>query len=74
MTDKSIDSPSSTLNKGVEVEKKPSKLEEKVVVSNKIITSRGPGLAMLFGYTICEKVLPDGPKIAEQLKKGMMFI
>ena len=50
-----------------------SKIEQKVVVSNKIITSRGPGTAMLFGYEIIHQVLGDKEK-AEQLKKGMMFL
>ena len=30
--------------------------EERVVVDNKVITSRGPGTAMLFGLTIVEEL------------------
>jgi protein deglycase len=45
--------------------------KQNVVVSNNIITSRGPGTALAFAYEIV-KVL-KGEKMVEKLKKDMIF-
>jgi protein deglycase len=45
--------------------------EELVVVDGNVLTSRGPGTAMLFGYTILERLgLTD---MSIKLKQGMVF-
>lgn len=46
-------------------------LETDVVIDGHIITSRGPGTAMAFAYTILS-VLTD-EAVSEALKKGMVF-
>ena len=51
--------------------KDESKINEKVVVSNKCITSRGPGTAFLFGYALAEALFGKDKK--EQLQSEMVF-
>ena len=46
-------------------------INEKVVVSNKCITSQGPGTAFEFGYALCEVLF--GKEKKEQLQKDMVF-
>lgn len=47
-------------------------IEEKVVIDGQFITSRAPGTAMAFAYTILEKIF--GKKIlADQLRQAMLF-
>ena len=48
-----------------------SKLNEKVVLSNKCITSRGPGTAYDFGYCLSEVLF--GKAKREQLQKEMVW-
>ena len=51
--------------------KNESKLNEKVVVSNKCVTSRGPGTAFEFGYCLSELLF--GKDKREQLQKEMVW-
>ena len=51
--------------------KDESKLKEKVVVSHKCVTSRGPGTAYEFGYCLCELLF--GKEKREQIQKDMVF-
>ena len=51
--------------------KDESKLNEKVVVSHKCITSKGPGTAFEFGYALCEALF--GKEKKEQIQKDMVF-
>ncbi len=46
--------------------------EERVVVDGNLITSRGPGVALEFSYTIVEYLLDEIQ--AEDLKKKMIFL
>ena len=46
-------------------------VDEPVVVSGKMITSRGAGTAHLFGFTLL--ALLKGENVAEQLRKTMMY-
>jgi len=45
-------------------------IEENIVESSNILTSRGPGTAICFGIYIVEKLA--GKEIAEAVKKGML--
>ena len=51
--------------------KDESKLKEKVVISNKCITSQGPATAYEFGYTLCEVLFGKDKK--EQLQSEMVY-
>jgi 4-methyl-5(b-hydroxyethyl)-thiazole monophosphate biosynthesis len=51
--------------------KNQEKVKQRVVVSNKCITSQGPCTALEFGYALCEELF--NKEKAEQLKKGMVF-
>lgn len=51
--------------------KNQERIQERVVVSNKCITSQGPCTAAEFGYVLCEELF--GKEKAEELKKGMVF-
>ena len=51
--------------------KNESKIKEKVVVSNKCITSQGPATAFLFGYALVEALFGRDKK--EQLQSEMVF-
>ena len=51
--------------------KNESKIKERVVVSNKCITSQGPATAYEFGYALCEVLFGKDKK--EQLQKDMVF-
>jgi 4-methyl-5(b-hydroxyethyl)-thiazole monophosphate biosynthesis len=51
--------------------KNQEKVKQRVVVSNKCITSQGPCTALEFGYALCEELFSK--EKAEQLKKGMVF-
>ncbi len=45
--------------------------DDRVVVDGNLITSRGPGTAMEFGYAVAEYF--NGAGSCDQLKKGMLF-
>ena len=51
--------------------KNQEKVKQRVVVSNKCITSQGPCTAVEFGFALCEELF--GKEKAEELKKGMVF-
>ena len=51
--------------------KDKSKCNERVVVSNKCITSQGPCTAFEFGYALCEALF--GKEKKEQIQKDMLF-
>ena len=51
--------------------KNESKIKERVVVSNKCITSQGPATAYEFGYTLCEVLF--GKQKKEQLQNDMVY-
>ena len=51
--------------------KDESKIKERVVVSNKCITSQGPATAFEFGYALCEALF--GKEKKEQLQSDMVF-
>ena len=51
--------------------KDESKLKERVVVSNKCITSQGPCSAFEFGFTLCEALFGKDKK--EELQAAMVF-
>ena len=51
--------------------KDKSKVNERVVVSHKCITSQGPATALEFGYQLCEVLF--GKEKKEQLQKDMIF-
>ena len=51
--------------------KNQERIQERVVVSNKCITSQGPCTAAEFGYALCEELF--GKEKAEELKKRMVF-
>ena len=51
--------------------KDESKLKERVVVSNKCITSQGPCSAFEFGFTLCEVLFGKDKK--EELQSAMVF-
>ena len=46
--------------------------DERLVVSENLITARGPGVAFDFGYKIVEELTGD-KKIVEELKKSMIY-
>lgn len=46
-------------------------VQESVVVSDNLITSAGPGTALLFGKAIVQELV--GKDIADQVSKGMLF-
>ena len=49
--------------------KNKNRVKERVVVSNKIITSQGPGTAIEFGLTIVDKLLNDHEKAGQLAEK-----
>ncbi|CAG8565881.1 5499_t:CDS:2 [Paraglomus brasilianum] len=54
-----------------ELEKEYEYQEERVVVDNKVISSRGPGTAFLFALTIIEQLL--GEEVREEVSKPLML-
>ena len=51
--------------------KNKEKVNDRVVVSNKCISSQGPCTAIEFGYVLCEQLF--GKEKADKLKKEMVF-
>ena len=51
--------------------KNQERVKERVVVSNKCITSQGPCTAVDFGYVLCENLL--GKEVADKLKEAMLY-
>ena len=51
--------------------KNKEKINDRVVVSNKCISSQGPCTAIEFGYVLCEVLF--GKEKADKLKKDMVF-
>lgn len=45
--------------------------EDDVVVDGKFITSRGPGTALPFAYTLLSLI--KGPQVAEEIRSGMLY-
>ena len=51
--------------------KNETKIKERVVISNRCITSQGPATAFEFGYALCEALFGKGKK--EQLQNEMVY-
>ena len=51
--------------------KNKEKVNDRVVVSNKCISSQGPCTAIEFGYVLCEQLF--GKEKADKLKKDLVF-